>query len=173
MRSTNTHPTTIMVTKLARRLVPLNRSTRGQHRQLINLYPVEHVRVLLETIVGQYYMVKPRNVIHKIGLVSNHDQLMHDGWRTACPVANFAFIPQIFDAMSISHLPLDRKDFTWIRRDTALCIPIHLDDERCLKTSISHLINAILEQKDDPSDYSGVAFSACHCAVVKSSMMRT
>ncbi|OAX31913.1 hypothetical protein K503DRAFT_702953 [Rhizopogon vinicolor AM-OR11-026] len=133
------------------------------------LSPDEHVRVsLLETLVGQC-MTRPRiaSAIYELGLVSSHDQLTDNLWLVACAMANFAFVPQIFDAGVISHPPLKRKEFTWVRDDTVVCISTHLDDERCLQACLSRLINAILEQKDNPGDYFGVAFSIFHCVIVK------
>ncbi|OAX34613.1 hypothetical protein K503DRAFT_430660 [Rhizopogon vinicolor AM-OR11-026] len=150
----------------------------GTHVAISNLLaskdvlpPSEHVRVsLLETMIGQC-MIRPDVVliIYQIGLVSNHNQLTDQEWLTACSMANFAFIPQMFDDLPelIYHPKLTRKEFTWVREDTVVYIVTHLDDERCLRASISRLIDAILDQDGGSGDYFGVAFSILHCAVVK------
>ncbi|OAX37244.1 hypothetical protein K503DRAFT_743039 [Rhizopogon vinicolor AM-OR11-026] len=132
------------------------------------LSPGEHVRVpLLETMIGQCMIRSDTaSLIYELELASNHDQLMDEEWLTACTMANFAFVPQMFGT-HISHPQLNRKEFTWVREDTVVCISTHLDDERCLQASISRLIDAILEEKDNPGDYFGVAFSVYHCAIVK------
>ncbi|OAX34609.1 hypothetical protein K503DRAFT_724237 [Rhizopogon vinicolor AM-OR11-026] len=137
----------------------------------------EHARVsLLETFIGQCmgmeYCVNERrtivSIIYQFGLVSHNEQLTDQEWLTACSMANFAFIPQMFDDPSrFIYLKLRRKEFTWIREDTVVYIATYLDDERCLLASISRLIHEILEQKDNPGDYFGVAFSIFHCAIVK------
>ncbi|KAJ8579629.1 hypothetical protein M405DRAFT_706498, partial [Rhizopogon salebrosus TDB-379] len=138
------------------------------------LSPAEHVRAsLLETMIGQCMVrrvVLP--TIYQFGLVSSPNQLLDHEWSTACFMANLAFIPQIYfyppSGPMSNRLQLSRSEFTWVREDTVVCITIHLDDERCLLATISHLIDEILEQKpDNPGDYFGVAFSISHCAIVK------
>ncbi|OAX34814.1 hypothetical protein K503DRAFT_723914 [Rhizopogon vinicolor AM-OR11-026] len=144
------------------------------------LSPDEHIRVsLLETMIGQC-MVRSKDVgkddwpdvgqmTCDIEIAIDHNTLTDKEWMTACSMANLAFIPQIFDDICeyIFHPKLRRMEFTWVREDTVVCIATHLDDERCLQASISRLINAILEQKNSPGDYFGVAFSVYHCAIVK------
>ncbi|KAG2045184.1 hypothetical protein BDR03DRAFT_938123 [Suillus americanus] len=106
--------------------------------------------------------------IHNIELVSDHNQLTDDQWSIACFMASIAFIPLIFDDIRHTYHPEpSRKEFTWVREDTVVCIASHLDDERCLQASVSRLINAIMEQKDNLGDYFGIAFSVYHCALVK------
>ncbi|OAX35935.1 hypothetical protein K503DRAFT_867926 [Rhizopogon vinicolor AM-OR11-026] len=151
------------------------------------LSPCEHIRAsLLETIIGQCMARTTRNscitkhdvrrtavaTFYQFILVSDHNQLTDQEWSTASFMANLAFIPQIFDSPTwpwtrSNHQSSSRKEFTWIREDTVLCIATHLDDERCLFASISRLIDEILAQKDNPGDYFGVAFSISHCAIVK------
>ncbi|KAG1777441.1 hypothetical protein EV702DRAFT_1197414 [Suillus placidus] len=53
--------------------------------------------------------------------------------------------------MHACHPELKRQEFTWVREDTVVCIATHLDDERCLQASVSRLIDAIMEQKDNPA----------------------
>ncbi|KAG1845505.1 hypothetical protein DFJ58DRAFT_706146 [Suillus subalutaceus] len=134
------------------------------------LSPNEHIRVsLLEVMVGQC-MICPviGKEIHDIELVSDHNQLTNDQWSIACFVASIAFVPPIFDGiLRVNHPELKRKEFTWVRGDTVVCIATHLDDERCLQASVSRLINEIMEQKDNSGDYFGIAFSVYHCALVK------
>jgi hypothetical protein len=72
-------------------------------------------------------------------------------------MANFVFVPQIFDGF-INHLWLSRKEFIWVREDAVG------NTSRSLHVA---LIDAILEQKNNPGDYFGVAFSVYHCAIVK------
>ncbi|KAG2139124.1 uncharacterized protein EDB93DRAFT_1164234 [Suillus bovinus] len=131
----------------------------------------EQVRVsLLEMIIGR---CMPRlqlgQLIHEFDTISNHNQLTDDGWFTAYSVISFAFAPQIFDAPSVLVQPPepDRKECVWVREDTVVCFAMHLDNERCLQASVSRLIESILEQRDAPGDYFGVAFSVSHCAIVK------
>src|SRR5882757_4900900 len=108
-------------------------------------------------------------MICDIEIVIDHNKLTDKEWMTVCSMANLAFIPQIFDdtCKFISHPELRRMEFTWVREDTVICIATHLDNERCLQASISRLMDAILEQKNSPGDYFGVAFSVYHCAIVK------
>ncbi|KAG0701203.1 hypothetical protein DFH29DRAFT_852784 [Suillus ampliporus] len=137
------------------------------------LTPNEQVRVsLLEMMIGQCIIlldfVTAAELIYELD-ISHHTRLADENWSAACSMANLAFVPQIFDGSSgfVHHLQLSRKEFTWVREDTVVCIATHLDDERCLQASISRLINAILEQQDVPGDYFGVAFSVAHCAIIK------
>ncbi|OAX35934.1 hypothetical protein K503DRAFT_867925 [Rhizopogon vinicolor AM-OR11-026] len=119
------------------------------------LSPCEHIRAsLLQTMIGQC-MVKKDEVgggeirktvvptMHQFGLVSNHNQLTDQEW---------------------SLLPTSRL---FRRYSMVIHLATHLDDERCLLTSISRLIDEILEQKDNPGEYFGIAFSIFHCAIVK------
>ena len=142
--------------------------------------PNERVRMsLLEIMIGQC-MVRPHHhyvndwpdvsqVVRDIEIAFDHNQLTDQEWLIACSMANLAFIPQIFDTPCkwIFHRELKRKEFTWVREDIVVRIATHLDDERCLHSCISRLIDEILEQKDNPGDYYGVAFSVYHCAIVK------
>lgn len=135
------------------------------------LSPDEHIRVsLLETMIGQC-MVREDVVskIHNLDLIPSPCQLTNDIWCTASSMANFTFVPQIFDSeVTVSHPALNVEEkFAWVRKDTVLYISTHLDDERCLRDALSRLINAILEEKDSPGDYFGVAFSIFHCAIIK------
>ncbi|KAG1889394.1 hypothetical protein F4604DRAFT_1568610 [Suillus subluteus] len=134
------------------------------------LSPDEHIRVsLLEVMVGQC-MISPAigKEIYDIELVSDHNQLTDDQWSIACFMASIAFVPPIFDHITHAcHPKPSRKKFTWVREDTVVFIASHLDDERCLQASVSHLINEIMEQKDNSGDYFGIAFSVYHCALVK------
>ncbi|KAG1845504.1 hypothetical protein DFJ58DRAFT_800875 [Suillus subalutaceus] len=134
------------------------------------LSPDEHIRVsLLEVMVGQC-MINPAigKDIYDIELVSDHNQLTDDQWSIACFMASIAFVPPIFDHITHAcHPEPSRKEFTWVREDTVVCIATHLDDERCLQASVSRLINEITEQKDNSGDYFGIAFSVYHCALVK------
>ncbi|KAG2346517.1 hypothetical protein BDR05DRAFT_862925, partial [Suillus weaverae] len=130
----------------------------------------EHVRVtLLEVMIGQC-MVNSAigKEIYQIELLNDHNQVTDDQWSIACFMASIAFVPQMFDEiMRVCHRTLKRKEFTWVREDTVVCIATHLYDERCLQASVSRLINAIIEQKDDPGHYFGIVFSVFHCAIVK------
>jgi len=136
------------------------------------LSPIEQVRTsLFETVVRQCmaneYIVP---IFYRIQLANDHNpRLRDDEWSVACSIANIVFAPQIFDERSrfIYSSQPNETGFTWVRKDTVLCIATRLDDERCLQASMSRLINAILEQKDDPGDYFGVAFSIHHCAIIK------
>jgi len=148
------------------------------------LTPDEHVRLsLLEIMIGQC-MFRPGvwemhkqlmpwphvgQMICDLEVAFDHNRLTNQEWSTACSIASLAFIPQIFDTPSswIYHPELKRKEFTWVREDTVVRIATHLDDERCLHSCISRLIDEILEQKDNPGYYFGVAFSVYHCAIVK------
>ncbi|OAX36635.1 hypothetical protein K503DRAFT_286815 [Rhizopogon vinicolor AM-OR11-026] len=85
-----------------------------------------------------------------------NNKLTDEEWSTAFSMANFVFAPQIFNAPpsgSINRPRLSRKEFTWVCEDTVVCITTHLDDEGNLQASMSRLIDAILEQKDNPGDY--------------------
>ncbi|KAG2346523.1 hypothetical protein BDR05DRAFT_959449 [Suillus weaverae] len=130
----------------------------------------EHVRVtLLEVMIGQC-MVNSAigKEIYQIELLNDHNQVTDNQWSIACFMASIAFVPQMFDDIRhVCHPKLKRKEFTWVREDTVVCIATHLYDERCLQASASRLINAIIEQKDDPGHYFGIAFSVFHCAIVK------
>lgn len=135
------------------------------------LSPDEHIRVsLLETMIGQC-MVREDvvNIIHNLELIPSPCKFTNDSWFTASSMANFTFVPQIFDSeVTVSHPALNVEEkFTWVREDTVLYISTHLDDERCLRDALSRLINTILEEKDSPGDYFGVAFSIFHCAIIK------
>jgi hypothetical protein len=134
------------------------------------LTPDEHVRVsLLEVMIGQC-MIHPviGKDIYNIGIVFDHSQLTDDQWSIACFMASIAFVPPIFDDIQHTwHPEPNRKEFTWVREDIVVFIASHLDDERCLQASVSRLINAIMEQKDNLGDYFGIAFSVYHCALVK------
>ncbi|KAG2057133.1 hypothetical protein BDR06DRAFT_220014 [Suillus hirtellus] len=137
-----------------------------------SLSPDEHIRVLLlEVMIGQCMVNQSIGIgkdIYNIELVSDHNQFTDDQWSIACFMASITFVPQIFNEIeNASHPRLERKEFTWVREDIVVCIATHLDDERCLQASVSRLINAIMEQKDNPGEYFGVAFSVYHCAVVK------
>ncbi|KAG2109561.1 uncharacterized protein F5147DRAFT_611633 [Suillus discolor] len=134
------------------------------------LSPDEHIRVLLlEVMIGQCMVERTISKdIYNIELVSDHNQFTDDQWSIACFMASITFVPQIFDEIKNAFHPmLERKEFTWVREDIVVCIATHLDEERCLQASVSRLINAIMEQKDNPGEYFGVAFSVYHCAVVK------
>ncbi|KAG2036173.1 hypothetical protein BDR03DRAFT_898754 [Suillus americanus] len=129
----------------------------------------EHVRVsLLEVMIGRC-MVSPvfSEEICGLEFVFDHNRLTDDQWSIACFLASFAFVPQIFGDDLVCYPELKRKEFTWIREDTVIYIATHLDDKRCLQASVSRLVNAITEQKDNPGDSFGIAFSVYHCAVVK------
>ncbi|KAG1889393.1 hypothetical protein F4604DRAFT_1950313 [Suillus subluteus] len=116
------------------------------------LSPGEHIRVSFLEVM----------------LISDHNQLTDDQWSIAYFMASIAFVPLIFDDILRVHRPeLKRKEFTWVREDTVVCIATHLDDERCLQASVSRLINEIMEQKDNSGGYFGIAFSVYHCALVK------
>jgi len=136
------------------------------------LSPTERVRVsLFETMVKQCmakeYIVP---IFYRIQLANDHNpRLTDDEWSVACSIADIVFAPQIFDERSgfIYNHQANWTGFTWVRKDTVLCVATRLDDERCLQASMSRLINAILEQKDNPGDYFGVAFSIHQCAVIK------
>jgi hypothetical protein len=103
-------------------------------------------------------------------LVPDHEQLTDEEWSTAFSMANFAFVPQIFNPpksrRNIGRPRQSRKEFIWVREDIVVYIATHLDHNRCLQAAISRLIDAILE-KDNLGDYFGVAFSVYHCAIVK------
>jgi hypothetical protein len=144
------------------------------------LSPDEHIRIsLLETMIGRCMMRKKKSwsgkewpdvcqMVRDLEIAFDRSQLSDNEWMTACSIANLAFIPQIFDDMlRIYHRELERKEFTWVREDTVVHISTHLDDGQCLQASISRLIDAIIEQKEDPGDYFGVAFSVYHCVIVK------
>ncbi|KAG1736491.1 hypothetical protein EDB19DRAFT_1027162 [Suillus lakei] len=134
---------------------------------------VEQVRVsLLEMLIGQCMIeeiVQVGKLICEFEFISNDNQLTDDEWSTAYSLVNIAFAPQIFDVHSVFIDPpkMSRKEFTWVREDIVVCLATHLDDERCLQASVSRLIESILEERDAPGDYFGVAFSVSHCAVVK------
>ncbi|KAG1745728.1 hypothetical protein EDB19DRAFT_2023615 [Suillus lakei] len=130
----------------------------------------EHVRVsLLEVMIGQRMVGSDvGKEIHEIELLNDHNQLTDNQWSIACFMAGIAFVPQMFDNIwRVRHPKPKRKEFTWVREDTVVFIATHLHDERCLQASVSRLINAILEKKDNPGHYFGIAFSVHHCAVVK------
>ncbi|KAG1729436.1 hypothetical protein EDB19DRAFT_1743456 [Suillus lakei] len=144
------------------------------------LSPDEQVRVsLLETMIGQCMIHATKigydrpglgDVLNNFELVPDRNQITDTEWLAACSMANFAFVPQLFGASEVYHPQLGRlgrKEFIWVREDTVVCIATHLDDERCLRASISRLITAVLEQKDAPGDYFGIAFSVFHCAIIK------
>ncbi|KAG1780074.1 hypothetical protein EV702DRAFT_1084599 [Suillus placidus] len=130
----------------------------------------EHVRVtLLEVMIGQC-MVNSAigKEIYQIELLNDHNEVTDDQWSIACFMASVTFVPQMFDDIwRVCHRSLKRKEFTWVREDTVVCITTHLYDERCLQASVSRLINAIIEQKDNHGHYFGIAFSVFHCAIVK------
>ncbi|KAG1749708.1 uncharacterized protein EDB91DRAFT_1078724 [Suillus paluster] len=149
----------------------------GSHMALSNLLaisdvlsPDEHVRVsLLEVMIGTC-MVRMGEMIYEFEIEAfNHSQLTDSEWSLACFIASIAFVPQIFNKAPIGewYPELSREEFTWVREDTVIHIATHLDDERCLQASMTRLIKAILEQKDNPGDYFGVAFSVYHCAIIK------
>ncbi|KAG1834050.1 hypothetical protein DFJ58DRAFT_619173, partial [Suillus subalutaceus] len=130
----------------------------------------EHVRVtLLEVMIGQCMVSSTiGKEIYEIELLKDHNQITDDQWSIACFMASIAFVPQMFDDIwHVCHPEPQRKEFTWVREDTVVCITTHLYDERCLQASVSRLINAIVEQKDNPGHYFGIAFSVFHCAIVK------
>ncbi|KAG2160069.1 uncharacterized protein EDB93DRAFT_37221 [Suillus bovinus] len=132
--------------------------------------PDERIRIsLLEVMIGQCMVSRAiAKHVYDIELLFDHSQLMDDQWSIACFMASITFVPQIYDNIShIYHLEPKRKEFTWVREDTVVCIATHLDDERCLQASVSRLINAIMEQKHNPGEYFGIAFSVYHCAIVK------
>lgn len=134
------------------------------------LSPDEHIRVLLlEVMIGQCMVNQTIGKgIYNIELVSDHNQFTDDQWSIACFMASTTFVPQIFNEIkNASHPRLERKELTWVREDIVVYIATHLDEERRLQASVSRLINAIMEQKDNPGEYFGVAFSVYHCAVVK------
>ncbi|KAG1720514.1 hypothetical protein EDB19DRAFT_556829 [Suillus lakei] len=123
-------------------------------------------------VIGQcmiHEYVKVGKLIYEFESISNDNQLTDDEWSAAYSLVNIAFAPQIFDAESmVVHPPkMSRKEFTWVREDIVVCFATHLDDERCLQASVSRLIESILEHRDAPGDYFGVAFSVSHCAIVK------
>lgn len=130
----------------------------------------EHVRVtLLEVMIGQcMYSSNIGKKIYEIELLSDHNQFTDDQWSIACFMASITFVPQMFDDIfRVRHPEPKRKEFTWVREDTVVCIATHLYDERCLQASVSRLLNAILEEKDSPGHYFGIAFSVFQCAIVK------
>ena len=83
------------------------------------LSPDENVRVsLLEVTIGQCMVREDLGeIIYKLGVVFDHNQLTDEEWSIACSMANFAFVPQIFDR-HICHPILSRKEFSWVREDT-------------------------------------------------------
>ncbi|KAG2142397.1 hypothetical protein DEU56DRAFT_733919 [Suillus clintonianus] len=130
----------------------------------------EHVRVsLLEVMVGQ--CMRKSDVgreLYEIELVNDHKQLTDKQWSIAFFMASITFVPQMFDDIRCVYHPVPkRKEFTWVREDTVVFIATYLNDESCLQASVSRLINAISEQKDNPGSYFGIAFSVYHCVVVK------
>ncbi|KAG2150971.1 hypothetical protein DEU56DRAFT_850787 [Suillus clintonianus] len=130
----------------------------------------EHVRVsLLEVMIGQcMFSSVICKEIHEIEFANDHNQFTNDQWSIACFMASIVFVPQMFDHIRrVCHPEPKRKEFTWVRGDTVVCIATHLDNEQCLQASVSRLINAILEQKDNPGYYFGIAFSVNHCAIIK------
>ncbi|KAG2030746.1 hypothetical protein BDR03DRAFT_877571 [Suillus americanus] len=130
----------------------------------------EHVRVtLLEVMIGQCMVSSTiGKEIYEIELLKDHNQFTDDQWSIACFMASVAFVPQTFDHIwCVCHPEPERKEFTWVREDTVVCIATHLYDERCLQASVSRLINVIMEQRDNPGHYFGIAFSIFHCAIVK------
>jgi len=148
----------------------------GSHVALSDLLAIsdilsrdELVRVsLLEVMIGRCMVSSVfSEEIYGLEFAFDHNQLTDDQWSIACFMVNIAFVPQIYGYGPGCFPELKRKEFTWIREDTVICIATHLDDERCLQASVSRLINAITEQKDNPGDYFGIAFSVYHCAVVK------
>ncbi|KAG2064507.1 hypothetical protein BDR04DRAFT_1109972 [Suillus decipiens] len=131
---------------------------------------VEHVRVtLLEVMIGQaMYDSAVGKELYAMELSSDHNQITDDQWSIACFMASFAFIPQMFEHYThVVHPRLNRKEFTWVREDTVVCMATHLYDERCLQASVSRLIDEISKRKDSHGCYFGIAFSVFHCAVVK------
>ncbi|KAG1737103.1 uncharacterized protein EDB91DRAFT_1337292 [Suillus paluster] len=137
------------------------------------LSPDEQVRVaLLEIMVGQCIanLDTVAELIYEFN-ISPYNQLPDSGLSVAYAMASFAFLPQIFDSESgfVRHSERLRREkfISWVRKDTIVCITTHLDGERCFQASVSRLINAILEQRDVPGDYFGIAFSIAHCAIVK------
>ncbi|KAG1813583.1 uncharacterized protein BJ212DRAFT_1300978 [Suillus subaureus] len=83
-------------------------------------------------------------------------------------MANVALVPQMFNNIwHVYHPELKRQEFTWVHEDIVVCIATHLYDERCLQASVSRLINAIMEQKDNPGHCFGITFSVFHCIIVK------
>ncbi|KAG2152710.1 hypothetical protein DEU56DRAFT_691997, partial [Suillus clintonianus] len=148
----------------------------GSHVALSDLLAIsdilcqnEHVRVsLLEVMVGQcMWNSEMGREIYEIGILNDRKQLTDNQWSIACFMASITFVPQMFDDMMFvcHHMP-KRKEFTWVREDTVVFIATHLDDKRCLQASVSRLINAISEQKNNPGSYFGIAFSVFHCVVV-------
>lgn len=134
----------------------------------------EQVRVsLLEMMIGQCIYsthLKISRLTHEFEFISNHNQLMDEEWLAGCSLIRLAFVPQVFDVRSMFAHPTEwpsRKEFIWAREDTVICLATHLDNERCLQASMSRLIKTILEQRDAPGDYFGVAFSVSQCAIVK------
>jgi len=108
------------------------------------------------------------HAIHDLWLITGPGQLEDDLRSAASSIANFAFIPQIFD-QSVVHPELRLgQEFIWVRKDTVLYISTHLHYERCLQAAISRLIDVILEQAENNiGDFFGIAFSVFHCAIVK------
>lgn len=134
----------------------------------------EQVRVsLLEMVIGQCIYsthLKISRLTHEFEFISNHNQLTDEEWLAGCSLVRLAFVPQMFDVRSMFAHPTkrpSRKEFIWVREDTVICLTSHLDNERCLQASMSRLIKTILEQRDAPGDYFGVAFSVSQCAIVK------
>lgn len=133
----------------------------------------EQVRVsVLETMIGQCIYSTHSDIsqlTYEFEFISNHNQLTDEEWLAGCSLVSLAFVPQMFDVPFIFAHPTQpsRKEFIWAREDTVICLATHLDNERCLQASMSRLIKAILEQRDAPGDYFGVAFSVSHCAIVK------
>lgn len=130
----------------------------------------EHVRVtLLEVMIGQsMFESAVGKELYAMELLNNYSQITDNQWSIACFMASITFIPQMFgDYMDISHPKLERKEFTWVRKDTVVCMATHLYDERCLQASVSRLIDEISKRKDSPGHYVGIAFSVFHCAIVK------
>ncbi|KAG2357538.1 hypothetical protein BDR07DRAFT_1297459 [Suillus spraguei] len=130
----------------------------------------EHVRVtLLEVMIGQsMYDSAVGKELYAMELSSDHNQITDNQWSIACFMASFAFIPQMFDDYTcVMHPRLERREFTWVREDTIVCMVTHLYNERCLQESVSCLIDEISKRKDNPGHYFGIAFSVFHCAVVK------
>ncbi|OJA14614.1 hypothetical protein AZE42_12127 [Rhizopogon vesiculosus] len=108
------------------------------------LSPAEDIRVTsLETMVGQCLARLRQEIvctIHGLTLVSNYEQLTDEEWPTAFSMANFAFAPQIFNAppsgsINSPRLSSTRKEFTWVREYTIVCVTTHLDDEGNLQAS--------------------------------------
>ncbi|KAG2745241.1 hypothetical protein P692DRAFT_2080257 [Suillus brevipes Sb2] len=134
----------------------------------------EQVRVsVLEMMIAQcIYFTNPHpdisRLTYEFEFISNPNQLSDEEWLDGYFLVSLAFVPQMFDAPSMFHpIKPSRKEFIWAREDTVICLATHLDNERCLQASMSRLIKTILEQRDAPGDYFGVAFSVSHCAIVK------